>query len=277
MWNAIEDERLAENVPIAVEHPLPQAVGEHDHRGRVVSVANVVGLDGSAEQRFDADKVEAGSRQEHAIEALCAVVAGHQHRLHIGGHDVGEGRQLLNLHKLAARVAMPIVQLIVGTQDEGRPNLIGLGIGIGRDKHPIHHAEQRNASADAEHEREQSDSGEAGIPPEAAQRVAHVLPEPFEPQPSPDLARFFADEENVAELCGRGATRFFGGHAGLDVLLGFVFDVRLNLALKPFAAFRPVHAGLLFCVAIELLAFFGEWSENVPDGFGEAMPARRLG
>lgn len=55
-------------------------------------------------------------------------------------------------------------------------------------------------------EREQSDGGEAGLAAQAAQGVADILKNAFEPWPDPDGARVFPGECEVADgFAGKGA------------------------------------------------------------------------
>ena len=94
---------LAQRAGAAVEQALPQSVTEH-HDGRGLALlADIVRLDGPCRSTgCTPRKLKRPARQQNAVKTFRTAIAAHQHRLIGGGHDVGEGRKLLDLDKLAA-------------------------------------------------------------------------------------------------------------------------------------------------------------------------------
>src|SRR3954463_8076606 len=67
----------------------------------------------------------------------------------------------------------------------------------------VDHVEHRGVGADAEAERENDGRGEAGFPPETADRIANVLLEIVEPGDRPPIASAFPNPGDIPKTAVR--------------------------------------------------------------------------
>src|SRR5262245_8503971 len=83
-------------------------------------------------------------------------------------------------------------------------------------EHSIDHAQNRRISADAERQRDNGNQSKAGALDQHSRPVMQVLPQLFEPSPSPHLAGYFFDEADIAEFPARRLYGFAFGLTALD-------------------------------------------------------------
>jgi hypothetical protein len=128
-------------------------VTQHHDRLSLAVRLNVRRLDGAADHRWHAEKVEGVPGQQDAVKALGREFPGHQHRLDRRSHHVGERRQLGERPKFVERIGASATT--VDGADLRSPNLRRFCVGVWVDEHAVDHAEDRRGRADAEREGEE--------------------------------------------------------------------------------------------------------------------------
>ena len=124
MRAAVELHRPAKSGGAAFEESQPQPVAQHDDRFGLTVRSNVGRLDGSADDRRHAEKIERVAGQQHAAEALGREFARHEDGFNRGGHDGGEGWNFGQGAKLVQGVRVPAAA--VDRADLRGPDLPGL-------------------------------------------------------------------------------------------------------------------------------------------------------
>ena len=103
----VQSKRPADRRGAPLEQPQPQLVAQHDDRFSAAVRPDVRRLDGPADHRRDAEKIEGVAGQEDATEALGRELSRHEHGFNRGRHHIGERRYLGQGTKLVERVPVP--------------------------------------------------------------------------------------------------------------------------------------------------------------------------
>lgn len=80
--------------------------------------------------------MERGTCETNAEKPSGAARAGHEYALVARRHDLAKRWQFLNRSKSTTRIGVPAVWLFFGRKNRGRPDFVGLRVGIGRDEKP---------------------------------------------------------------------------------------------------------------------------------------------
>ena len=157
----------------ALEQPQPQPVAQHHDRFGLAVRPDVGRLDGPADHRRHAEKIERVAGQEDAVEALGRELAGHAARSRSTSPSRRRTPAPRPGTKLVERVAVSAAA--VERADLRGPDLARPGVGIRRDEDAVDDAEDRRRRADAERQRQQRDQHERRAAPERSNRVAEIL------------------------------------------------------------------------------------------------------
>jgi len=165
---------------IAAEPALPQAVGQHRHA--LVLAADV---ERPSERRLHAEDAEEVGGHRAGDERFGVIAADQGHwdlggARHAGEH-VGAAPQVGQPSR-AHRGGAPLALI----RDEHQP--VGVGVGQRAEQHRADDAEDGDGRPDAERQREDGGGRESGIPPQAADRVAHVVQDRLDGGADPRVA-----------------------------------------------------------------------------------------
>ena len=109
-------------------------------------------------------------------------------------------------------------------------NRVGVGVRQRPEKHAVNNAERRRRHADTDGENDYHRGGEAGIPPQAADGVAHVPAQVVEP--APDAAGAIADQ-HVQRPCSSPNWSSSNGGRAMCAAFTWLFSSSLGLRRSP--------------------------------------------
>ncbi len=88
----VQPQGLADCIRIAVEQPLPRQIAEDYYWFWFTTRTNVYCRDCAAENWLDAQELKCVTRQQYSLEVFRGAIAGEEHVIATGSHNVGEGR-----------------------------------------------------------------------------------------------------------------------------------------------------------------------------------------
>jgi hypothetical protein len=234
----VQHHRLAENLRIAAEAPLPHAVADERHRGHLIDPVLVVG-ERAADDRGDAERTEQRRRDGLAEDAFGGgAIVFEAERPHAAGDPVEctdrfEGLRLIPEGDIAGNAggAELIGFAAVGNRpDDDEP--IGSRERERLQQRRIHQAEDHAVGGDAERQRRGRGEGEAGIAAQAAQAVEQIARERLDPEKGIGFAGALLDTRAIAEPAERRGPGLPGRQPAIDVRLDLQCEVRLDLFVE---------------------------------------------
>src|SRR6185437_951395 len=174
---AIKDERLIQDLRIAIEPGGPQFVAHHKYWRR--AGRSVPRRDAASEERGNAQKLEGIGGDEASIESLRAFAAGINNILFVGAGDAIENMVLLLIiEKLRRREASTaVIARLRRVANLKRNQPLGVAVRKRIEQNVLDHAENGRGRADAEREREDGEKRKGTILAKAPKTESRVAPE----------------------------------------------------------------------------------------------------
>ncbi len=172
---AAHPQRLADDVRVAVEFPLPQVVSDDDHRrGRKPGFRI---QERPPEHRLHAEHAKVVACDDHALERLTALFRDEKVERPAVRRDAFErAGLLLPFHPLLRRPAPDAGRgLPVGPDGLDQGELLRIFVGRRRQQDALDQAEHRSRRADAERQRQYGKGGEARLLAQHPETEAKVL------------------------------------------------------------------------------------------------------
>jgi hypothetical protein len=224
--NAIDSQRLSNDVRCASESPLPVSVAEEDAHGAAGLV--VLLQEEPSQLGLDTEERKESARDRENFDALGFAASGDGDFLAVPSADAFEGALVVEVGEEGCG------SLIDDGQVESRgaviqaDELLGFGEGKRLEEHSVDDAEDGSGGSDAEGEGEHGDDGEGGASPEHARGVACILPELLDEVQLSHVPAFLlvlCKASEGAEGSGAGILR---RHAGGDVFVGELIEVEVE-------------------------------------------------
>ena len=173
---AADRERLADDLGIGIEAPLPETERDRDRSARVGRNQLVARFDAAAERQLDAEQCEELGRDRRAADLLGVASVGERAERDVVRRERLEGVILF----LPGEVVGVGVHAARAVRVAARPqhhDAVGLLIGKRPQQHAANHRKQRGVESEADREHERDGEREARPPAERADGVAKVLPD----------------------------------------------------------------------------------------------------
>src|SRR5258708_23845116 len=206
-WTFVQVNRSSGDLGICTE-PTPPQIFAHESHARSTLLA-VLGEKDASRQWLNIQK--------------CKELRSHDGRVHNGRLDAARQRELVRyVSRHFAKDMMlrpPLFEIQIRTARlrysllrvrlKGGKQLFGIRIRQRLQEHCINDAENGRVRANAESKREYGDRGEAGILPQHAEAVAHVLQKSFEDGQAVRFAVGFFELGRASEADASGPAGFF--------------------------------------------------------------------
>jgi hypothetical protein len=159
MRTPVDDDRALEHGVIAAERAVPVAVAEHHHVRRAGPVVRL--REPAADRRRHAKRAQHALARRQRPDFLGIALAGHgRGRPRAPDPHVLQGLRVVGVGRVDRVIEIRLIDAADRVHDPHER--VGVRVGQRVDQDPVHDAEDRGRGADAEREREDRGSGEAG-------------------------------------------------------------------------------------------------------------------
>ena len=169
----VQRDRLAEDTLVAAETFLPEGMAQH--RDVRTARAIVIGGEGAAEERLDAERAEEIFGDANALEIFRIAPAGEGESGERLRGELGETLLLIAPGGVARPGNIRAIEAAFGERTPGAHELLRLRIGERTQEERVDGGEENGVGANAEGQRDDGENGEAGLSQELSQSVAKVI------------------------------------------------------------------------------------------------------